>query len=194
MEASLYATHFIRYIKSQPINAPAGSEWGASAGMDNSPNTRAWLFAGIYSAIIISFMNFFEVFSKWNWIGIAFGTAWSFASIRFLWSRITTADKYLLFPFLTFWWTNYLCTYLIGMCLIVMFGPIISIAEGFWTARNFTGVWFFPCMSFTHMSIQIFHSSVCFAAILKMKKKIVVNQNSNFQNQNCSFRLCFNIL
>ena len=50
------------YIQSQPKNAPAGSEWGAGAGMDNSPNTRAWLFAGIYSGIIISFM-FFHVFS-----------------------------------------------------------------------------------------------------------------------------------
>ena len=41
-----------------------------------------------FTSIKLMSMNRFDVFSKRTWVSIAFGTAWSFARIRFLWSRI----------------------------------------------------------------------------------------------------------
>ena len=52
-----------------------------------------------FTSIKLVSMNRFDVFSKRTWVGIAFGTAWSFARIRFLWSRIKKNNVIKIFLF-----------------------------------------------------------------------------------------------
>ena len=52
-----------------------------------------------FTSIKLMSMNRFDVFSKRTWVSIAFGTAWSFARIRFLWSRIKKNNVIKIFLF-----------------------------------------------------------------------------------------------